>query len=68
LDLSETLGVMAGAAVLGVLLGWLGARPPDLHRGPRLVPYRFLMMLCGAVVLFMVVHLVNLMGFTTGGR
>jgi hypothetical protein len=35
-------------------------------RGPRLAPYRFLMLVCAAMVLIMIVHLVNLAGFHTG--
>jgi hypothetical protein len=35
-------------------------------RGPRLAPYRFLMLVSAAVVLIMIVHLVNLAGFHTG--
>jgi hypothetical protein len=53
---------------LGALCGWLGARAPDLHKGPRLIPYRFLMMGCAAIALVLVVHLVNLAGFETGSR
>ena len=51
---------------LAVLFGWRGARPPDLRRGPRLAPYRFLMLLAAAWVLLMLVHLANLMGVRTG--
>ena len=61
-----TIGAGVGAALLGVLFGWMGARPPDLHRGPRLLPYRFLMLLCAAAVLLLLVHIVNLAGFKTG--
>ena len=60
---------LASAAVglgLAVLFGWRGARPPDLARGPRLLPYRFLMLLAAAWVLLMVVHLANLVGVETG--
>ena len=67
MDFGLTLGGAVGAAALGVICGWMGARAPDLRRGPRLIPYRFLMMLCAAVVMMLVVHLVNLAGFTTGG-
>ncbi len=35
-------------------------------RGPRLAPYRFLMLLFAAVVLMMLVHLANLAGLHTG--
>ncbi len=61
-----TLGIGVAAAALGALFGWLGARPFEPHRGPRLAPYRFMMLLCAAVVLYMIVHLVNLAGLTTG--
>ncbi len=61
-----TLAATAALALLGLFCGWRGARPPDLIRGPRLAPYRLIMMLSAAGVLICVVHLVNLMGFTTG--
>jgi hypothetical protein len=65
-----TLPVTLGAAAAGVLLaafcGWMGARPPDLRRGPRMAPYRFLMLLSAAWVLMMLVHAANLVGITTG--
>ena len=61
-----TLGLAAAGAALTVLFGWLGARPPNPQRGPRLVPYRFLMVLAAAWVLLMLVHLANLAGVQTG--
>ncbi len=61
-----TLAAVVAAAVLAVVFGWLGARPPDPNRGPRLMPWRWLMLLCAATVMLMLVHLVNLLGFTTG--
>ncbi len=58
------------AAALGVavttLCGWLGARPPDPNRGPRLFPYRMVMVLGAAFVMLMLVHMINLAGVTTG--
>ena len=60
---------LASAAVglgLAVLFGWRGARPPNPHKGPRMIPWRFLMLLAGAWVLMMLVHLANLMGVQTG--
>ncbi len=68
MDLAITLGGVLAAAALGVAFGWMGARAPDLRRGPRLVPYRFLMLLCAAATMLLLVHLVNLMGFTTGNN
>lgn len=56
------LGVGVFAAVL---FGWLGARPWDIRKGPRLAPYRFLMLLAGAVAMFMAAHALTLLGITT---
>ena len=61
-----SIAIAVAAALLAALSGWLGARPADPARGPRLAPYRFLMLVGAAVVLMMLVHLVNLAGFRTG--
>ena len=66
--LPVTLGAAAAGALLAALFGWLGARPPDLQRGPRLLPWRFLMLLACAWTLFMLVHVANLLGMQTGVR
>ena len=66
MDLATTLAVGAAALAVGIVCGWMGARPWDPRRGPRLAPYRFIMLLAAAVVLLMLVHLVNLLGVTTG--
>lgn len=66
MDLPLTLGLAVVALALALLCGWLGARPPNPHRGPRLVPYRFLMALAALGVLILAVHAVNLLGVTTG--
>ena len=54
-----------GAAVTAIC-GWRGARPPDIHRGPRLFPYRLVMVLGAAFVMLMLAHMLNLAGVTTG--
>ena len=68
MSLFATLAALGVALGLTALSGWLGARPPDLHRGPRLLPYRVLMLLCAAACLLLLVHLVNLAGVDTGRR
>jgi len=65
-DVEITIAVAVAAALVAGLFGWLGARKPDPARGPRLAPYRFLMLAAAAVVLMMLVHLVNLAGLHTG--
>jgi len=65
-SLPVTLGTAGACAALALMFGWLGARPPDLRRGPRMAPYRFLMLLAAAGVLLMLVHAANLLGVSTG--
>lgn len=62
MGLSLTLMLIGGVAALGVACGWMGARPPNPHRGPRLVPWRFVMVLCGALAIYLAAHLLSLMG------
>ena len=53
--------VLAGVClVLAVLFGWRGARTARPHADPRLVPWRFLMLLAFTGMVAMLVHLVNL--------
>lgn len=68
LSLPATLALLLAALGLTLVFGWLGARPPDLQRGPRLLPYRFLMLVAAAGGVMVLVHLVNLLGVTTGRR
>ena len=65
-SLAVTISLLAATLGLTVLCGWRGARPPDLHRGPRLAPWRFLMLLSAAGAMLLLVHLVNLLGVETG--
>jgi len=61
-----TAGLALAFAIVTLFCGWRGARAPDPHRGPRLAPWRFLMLLAAAACMAMLVHLVNLAGVTTG--
>ncbi|WP_411287833.1 hypothetical protein [Phenylobacterium sp.] len=66
MGMSVTLSAIAALLALAVFAGWRGARPPNPYKGPRLMPWRFIMLLASACALIVVVHLVNLMGVTTG--
>lgn len=66
MDWPVTLALAVAAAALVALFGWLGARAPDLRRGPRMVPWRALMILAAVGFLLMTVHLLNLAGVATG--
>ena len=66
MSMTLTLWIMAGLTASAVLCGWRGALPPNPHRGPRLLPWRFMMLLFAAVDFMMLVHLANLLGAHTG--
>ncbi|MCG9914847.1 MAG: hypothetical protein MH112_00610 [Phenylobacterium sp.] len=68
MDLSVTLALGAALLAVTVFSGWMGARPPDLRRGPRMLPYRFIMLMAAACLIVVLVHLVNMMGVVTGPR
>jgi hypothetical protein len=66
MDLNLTLALTAAFLAVAVFAGWRGARPPDFLKGPRMIPWRFIMVTAAAGLLVLVVHLVNLLGVKTG--
>ena len=67
MSLSLTLILMAAALTLAVFSGWRGALPPNVVRGPRMAPWRFLMLLGFAVAVLLLIHLGTLMGLHRPG-
>jgi hypothetical protein len=61
MDLTATLSLAAALAVLAAFAGWRGARRPDPQRGPRLMPWRLLMMLAAAGFVYAAGHAVALL-------
>jgi putative copper export protein len=62
MSLLLTLALLAAAVALAVFAGWRGAQPSQPHRGVRMVPWRFVMVLACAVVVLLVVHVAALLG------
>lgn len=62
MDLTVTLAIIAATVGLTVFAGWRGARPPDLIKGPRMIPWRLVMVLSAASTLYLLVHLAALAG------
>ncbi|MDP1913875.1 hypothetical protein [Brevundimonas sp.] len=62
MSLTLTLVLLAAALGLAVFAGWRGSRPWDLRRGVRMIPWRFIMLLSGAAILILAIHLGTLMG------
>jgi hypothetical protein len=66
MSLTQTVAVCATLLAIAAFAGWRGARPPNFAKGPRLVPWRAIMVTCSAFALFFMVHIVNLLGVKTG--
>lgn len=66
MSLTETLALAAAFLALAVFAGWRGARPPNPLKGPRMVPWRPIMVAAAVGLILMLVHAVNLLGVTTG--
>lgn len=66
MDIALTLTLAGVALILALFCGWRGSRPFDPVKGPKMAPWTLLMMLSAAVLLLLIVHLANLLGFTTG--
>ena len=62
---SLTLILLAAASVIAVFSGWRGARPPDLSKGPRMIPWRFIMLVAGALAVLLLIHLASVLGGRT---
>jgi hypothetical protein len=60
MDLNLTLMIGGIALAFGAFCGWRGARKPDFNKGPRLIPWRVMMLLSGTVLFLMVIHLAHL--------
>jgi hypothetical protein len=66
MDLPFTVTGLVVLLLLAVFCGWRGARPANILKGPRLMPWRPLMMVCVVGLMLLLVHLVNLLGLETG--
>ena len=68
MDWPVTLALAAALGGFALFCGWRGAQPPDLVRGPRMTPWRLLMVLSAFGLFLLLVHMANLAGMTTGPR
>jgi uncharacterized membrane protein YsdA (DUF1294 family) len=60
MDFTVTLALAAGFLSLTLVFGWIGARPARPLARPRLIPWRFLMLLAFVGMLATLVHVVAL--------
>jgi drug/metabolite transporter (DMT)-like permease len=66
MDSTTTLIVLCGAALLLATAFWRDHRPRTDSLKIRWIPWRFIMLLAGATMMYCLIHLVNLGGVTTG--
>ena len=66
MTLNVTLALCAALLFIAAFAGWRGSKPPDVMKGPRMIPWRFIMVTAAAFAMFLIVHVVNLLGVTTG--
>lgn len=64
MPLIPTLGLLVLAIAVMLVSGWRGSRPPDLVKGPRMMPWRMIMLLSAALITFLIIHLATLAGMT----
>ena len=68
MDLTLTIIAAAAFLILAVFCGWRGARPINVLKGPRMMPWRPMMMVSVIAFMLMMVHLLNLIGVQTGNQ
>jgi hypothetical protein len=66
MDLTTTAIAAVLALVVTVFCGWRGARPINVLKGPRMMPWRVLMLGGAVVTLLLGAHILNLLGMKTG--
>jgi hypothetical protein len=62
MSLQSTILVLALAVAAAIFCGWRGARRWNVFEGPRMVPWRFLMLLAFALALVMARQVLELTG------
>lgn len=62
MDVPATISACVALLALSIFAGWRGARPPNPHRGPRMIPWRFVMLLSAAGLLGALTWLAGLLG------
>lgn len=58
MSLELTSGLLALCLIIAAFAGWRGARPPNFHKGPRMIPWRWIMLLATAAATVFLIHLV----------
>jgi hypothetical protein len=65
MSLTLTLILTALTTALVFYAGWRGAQLPNVSKGPRMIPWRFVMLMSAALDVLLLIHLARL---AAGGR
>jgi hypothetical protein len=68
MDAPTLFAIAGGLVALAAFAGWRGARPPDFRKGPRLVPWRAIMVFTATAAIIVLVQAERLAGWAPGGR
>lgn len=68
MDARTLLGLASGFAAVATFAGWRGARPPDPFRGPRLIPWRMIMVFTAAAAVGLLGYGLRMLGINPPGR
>jgi hypothetical protein len=62
------LAIALALAALAGFAGWRGARPPNLMKGPRLIPWRAIMVFSATAAILCLASLERMVGIVPLGR
>lgn len=62
MSLTVTLALIAAVLAFTAFAGWRGAQPLNVLKGPRMAPWRFMMLMGAAVLMLLLIHLATLLG------
>lgn len=57
MDPKIALAAVAALLALAVFAGWRGARLPNPHKGPRMIPWRWIMLLSATAAVLTLIEL-----------
>lgn len=60
--------IAAACAAIAAFAGWRGARPPNLMKGPRLIPWRLIMVTGALAAILLIAQAERMSGIVLPGR
>ena len=68
MSVPAVFAIAGASAAIAAFAGWRGALPPNPMRGPRLVPWRFIMVLGASAAILTLFLGLQMMGISPPGR